>query len=144
MSTRVDADIVAVTVYPGQARITRRGSVALDAGPARVVIGGLPMGLREDSVRVNGRGPATVLGVDVVAEHHPRSPDVAVEELEKLRDSLQDRMVALNDEDAVTTAREELLGTLSRRSGASFAKALAADAAQVARVAAVGDALAEQ
>src|SRR6266498_1856245 len=131
MSTRVDASIVAVTVYPGQARITRRGTVALDAGPQRVLVGGLPLGLREDSVRVNGHGPATVLGVDVVAEHHPRSPDVAVEELEKLRDSVQDRMGALTDEEAVTAAREELLGTLSRRSGATFAKALAADATQV-------------
>lgn len=144
MSTSVDASIVAVTVYPGQARITRRGTVTLDAGPQRVLLGGLPMGLREDSVRVNGRGPATVLGVDVVAEHHPRSPDAAVEELEQARDSLQDKMVALNDEDAVTAAREELLGTLSRRSGATFAKALAADSTQVTRVAAVSDALAEQ
>jgi uncharacterized protein (TIGR02231 family) len=144
MSTSVDATIVAVTVYPGQARITRRGSVALDAGPQRVLLGGLPLGLRPDSVRVNGRGPATVLGVDVVAEHHPRSPDVAVEELEKQRDSLQDRMVALNDDEAVIAAREELIGSLSRRSGATFAKTIAADAAQVSRVAAVSDALAEQ
>src|SRR5213080_3574301 len=102
MSTRVEAGIVAVTVYPGQARITRQGTVSLDAGPQRVVIGGLPLGMREDSVRVNGRGPATVLGVDVLAERHPRSPDVAVEELEKLRDSVQDRMVELTDEEAVT------------------------------------------
>src|SRR2546421_2758495 len=130
MSTRVDAPIVGVTVYPGQARITRRGTVVLEAGARRVVVGGLPMGLRDDSVRVNGRGPATVLGVDVVAEHHPRSPDVGVEELEKLRDSVQDRMVELTDEEAVTAAREQLLASLSRRSGATFAKALAADATQ--------------
>ena len=104
MSTRVDAGIVAVTVYPGQARITRRGTVALDAGPRRVVIGGLPLGLRDDSVRVNGRGPATVLGVDVLAEHHPRSPDVAVEELEKQRDALVDRMSELGDEEEIGRA----------------------------------------
>jgi uncharacterized protein (TIGR02231 family) len=144
MSTRVDAGIVAVTVYPGQARVTRRGTAGVDGGPQRVIIGGLPLGLRDDSVRVNGRGPATVLGVDVLAERHPRSPDVAVEELEKLQDSLRDRMVALTDEEAVSTAREELLGRLSRRSGATFAKALADDAAQVTRVAEVSDALAEQ
>jgi uncharacterized protein (TIGR02231 family) len=144
MSTRVDAGIVAVTVYPGQARVTRRGAVTLGAGAQRVVVGGLPLGLRDDSVRVNGRGPATVLGVDVLAEHHSRSPDVAVEELEKLRDSVQDRMAELADEEAVATAREELIGTLSRRSGATFAKALAADVAHVDRVAAVSDALAAQ
>ena len=144
MSTRLEAGIVGVTVYPGQARITRRGAVTVEAGAQRVVIGGLPMGLRDDSVRVNGRGPATVLGVDVLAEHHPRSPDVAVEELERLRDSVQDKLTALADEEAVTAAREQLLSSVSRRSGATFAKALAADEAQVSRVAAVSDALAEQ
>ena len=94
-STRVDAPIVAVTVYPGQARITRRGTVSLAAGPQRVVAGGLPMTLRADSVRVNGRSPATVLGVDVVAEHHSRSPDATVEELERRLLEVQDRLAAL-------------------------------------------------
>ncbi|MFL6142857.1 MAG: mucoidy inhibitor MuiA family protein [Labedaea sp.] len=144
MSTRIEAPIVAVTVYPGQARITRRGTVSLVTGPRRVVAGGLPMTLRADSVRVNGRGPATVLGVDVVAEHHSRSPDATVEELERRLLEVQDRLAALDDEDAVATAREELLGALSRRCGPAFAKALAAGTAAVDRVAAVSEALAEQ
>jgi uncharacterized protein (TIGR02231 family) len=141
---RVDAAIVAVTVYPGQARITRRGSATLASGQRRVIVGGLPLGLRADSVRVNGRGPATVLGVDVIAEHHPRSPDVAVDDLDKRRRTLQDRLDELGDTDAVENARAELIASLSRRSGSAFAKALATDSADPARVAAVGDALAEQ
>ena len=67
MNTRVDAGIVAVTVYPGQARVTRRGGATVEAGQRRVVVGGLPLALREDSVRVNGTGAGTVLGVDVTA-----------------------------------------------------------------------------
>ncbi|HEV8561661.1 MAG TPA: DUF4139 domain-containing protein [Actinophytocola sp.] len=144
MTTSVDAPIVAVTVYPGQARITRRQVVELAAGEQRVQVGGLPLSLRADSVRVNGRGPATVLGVDVVAEHHPRSPDVTVDELEKRRQALADRLSELDDEGTVATARQELIGSLSRRSGAAFARALAAESAEVSRVASVGDALAEQ
>ncbi|HEV2782898.1 MAG TPA: mucoidy inhibitor MuiA family protein, partial [Actinophytocola sp.] len=144
MSERVDAGIVAVTVYPGQARITRRGTVPLPAGQRRVVVGGLPIGLRADSVRVTGRGPATVLGVDVVAERHPRSPDVTVEELERRRDDLQARLAELDDEAAVVSAREELIGSLARRSGAAFARALAADSIDVSRVSTVSEALAEQ
>jgi uncharacterized protein (TIGR02231 family) len=144
MTTSVEAPIVAVTVYPGQARITRRRVVELAAGEQRVLVGGLPLSLRADSVRVNGRGPATVLGVDVVAEHHPRSPDVTVDELEKRRQALEDRLSELDDEAAVATARQELIGSLSRRSGAAFARALAAESAEVSRVASVGDALAEQ
>src|SRR5262245_43422776 len=109
MTTSVEAPIVAVTVYPGQARITRRRVVELTAGEQRVLVGGLPLSLRADSVRVNGRGPATVLGVDVVAEHHPRSPDVTVDELEKRRQALEDQLSELDDEGAVATARQELI-----------------------------------
>jgi uncharacterized protein (TIGR02231 family) len=144
MTTSVEAPIVAVTVYPGQARITRRGVVELAAGEQRVLVGGLPRSLRADSVRVNGRGPATVLGVDVVAEHHPRSPDVTVKELENRQQALEDQLSELDDEVAVAAARQELIGSLSRRSGAAFARALAAESAEVSRVASVGDALAEQ
>jgi uncharacterized protein (TIGR02231 family) len=144
MSMTVDAEIVAVTVYPSQARVTRRGTAALAGGQQRVVVGGLPFGLRADSVRVTGRGPATVLGVDVTAERHPRSPDVTVEELERRRDELAARLAELDDEAAVLAAREELIGSLSRRSGAAFARALATESVEVARVAEVGDALAGQ
>ncbi|MFC7613843.1 DUF4140 domain-containing protein [Actinokineospora soli] len=69
---RLDAPIAAVTVYPGQARVTRRGRVTLPGGPARVLVGGLPTRLQSDSVRVSGTGAATVLGVDVAPERHPR------------------------------------------------------------------------
>jgi uncharacterized protein (TIGR02231 family) len=133
-----------VTVYPGLARITRRGQARLAAGSQQLVVGGLPLRLRPDSVRVNGRGPATVLGVDVLAEHHPRSPDTTVDELDKRRQSLLARLDELGDLDSVAQARTELIGSLSRRSGAAFAKALATGSTDPARVSAVGDALAEQ
>jgi uncharacterized protein (TIGR02231 family) len=144
VTTHVEAGIVAVTVYPGQARITRRGTATLPAGEQRVAVGGLPFSLRADSVRVTGRGPATVLGVDVVAERHPRSPDVTIEELERRRDDLRARLEQLDDEATVVAAREELLGSLSRRSGTAFARALAEDSVEVSRVSAVSEALAEQ
>jgi uncharacterized protein (TIGR02231 family) len=144
VTTRTETAIVAVTVYPGLARITRRGRARLAAGSQQLVVGGLPLGLRPDSVRVNGRGPATVLGVDVLAEHHPRSPDTTVDELDKRRQALLSRLGELGDLDSVAQARTELIGSLSRRSGAAFAKALASGSTDPARVTAVGDALAEQ
>jgi len=140
----MDAAIVAVTVYPGQARVTRRGTAALDAGERRITVGGLPLGLRQDSVRVAGSGPATVLGVDVRREHHPRSPDGTVEELRARVEELAQALGALDDEDAVLTARETMIGSVSRRTGSAFARALTADSAAVGRVAEVGSALAAQ
>jgi uncharacterized protein (TIGR02231 family) len=143
MDTPLVAAIVAVTVYPGQARITRRGIVSLAEGEQRVLAGGLALGLRADSVRVNGRGPATVLGVEVAAEHHPRSPDATVDELEKRREAMQDRLTELGDEGAVLDARERLIDALIRRCGLTFARTLT-ESGDPARVAAVNDALAGQ
>src|SRR6185369_14216264 len=60
----IDNAIVAVTVYPSQARVTRRGRVTLDAGEHVVELGPLPMVLDGDSIRVSGRGPVTILGAD--------------------------------------------------------------------------------
>jgi uncharacterized protein (TIGR02231 family) len=143
MDTPLVADIVAVTVYPGQARITRRGTVSVAAGAQRVLAGGLALGLRADSVRVNGRGPATVLGVDVVAEHHPRTPDATVDELEKRREALQNRLTELNDENTVLDSREGLIESLVRRCGTTFAR-MVTESGDTDRVAAVNDALAGQ
>ncbi|OLR95214.1 mucoidy inhibitor MuiA family protein [Actinokineospora bangkokensis] len=144
METRVDAPIVAVTVYPGQARVTRRGTAALAPGEQRVLVGGLPLGLHPDSVRVSGRGPATVLGVDVGQERHASTPDEAVAGLEERRDALRLRLQELTDQDQVLSGRADLLAALATRAGSSFAQALARGEAEPARVAEVGDALAGQ
>ncbi|WP_197523520.1 mucoidy inhibitor MuiA family protein [Actinokineospora pegani] len=144
MLTRVEAPIIAVTVYPGQARITRRGVVAVKTGEHKAVVGGLPLALHADSVRVSGRGAATVLGVDVVPEHHAQTQDEALAGLEERRDALRGRLDRFDDQDTVLAARAELLGALSARTGGAFAQALAKGEAEPARVAEVGDALAGQ
>ncbi|SDC46459.1 mucoidy inhibitor MuiA family protein [Actinokineospora iranica] len=144
MTSRVDAPIVAVTVYPGQARVTRRGALRVAEGEQRVVVGGLPLGLHADSVRVSGRGPATVLGVDVAPERNPRTPDAALADLAERRDALRAELDALTDRQTVLDARAELITSLARRSGGAFAQALAKGEADPARVAGVGDALAGQ
>lgn len=140
----MQTEIVAVTVYPHSARITRRGRTRLDAGAQRVVVGGLPQELSVESVRVAARGTATVHGVDVVPERHPRSPDPGAEELRQRLDALRLRLDELSDTDAVEQARVELLGAVARQSGKAFAKALATAASDATSVATVNDALAAQ
>ena len=99
--------IVAVTVFPDRARVTRRGEVKLAAGEQRVAIGPLPLGLHRDSVRVAGHGPATVLGVDVVTRRRPVPADPLVTSLQAKRQDIDDRLAVLADADAVAAAREE-------------------------------------
>ncbi|SDZ07591.1 conserved hypothetical protein [Amycolatopsis xylanica] len=141
MPTELEAPITAVTVYPQQARITRRATAALDD---RFVFTGLPQGLAPESVRVNGTGPASIVGVDVSTERHAEPIQDAIRELLDRRKELQADLDELADAEAVEQSRADLLTTLNRRSGIAFAKALATGKAGPERVAGVGDAIAEQ
>jgi uncharacterized protein (TIGR02231 family) len=140
----LEAPIVAVTVFPDRARVTRRGRVRLPAGEGRAVLADLPVMLLPDSVRVAGTGPATVLGVDVTRRHKARTTDdVAVDLIERLRRARQ-RLAALDDEDAIATGRLDFLSELARRSTRSYASALAAGQIDPERVAGLADALSAQ
>jgi uncharacterized protein (TIGR02231 family) len=141
---RVDAPIVAVTVYPDRARVTRRGKVDLPAGTGVVHIGPLPLGLHRDSLRVGGHGPATVLGVDVVTRHQARPTDETVTELEDQREALTTELGGLADASAVEEQRAEFLTTLAQRAGGTYARSLAAGDTDPAAVAAFADSIAEQ
>ncbi|GLY20843.1 hypothetical protein Misp04_05750 [Micromonospora sp. NBRC 101691] len=140
----VDAPIVAVTVYADRARVTRHGTVPLAAGEHRLRIGPLPLGLRRDSLRVGGRGPATVLGVDLVTRHQPRSTDEQAQDLERRRRELTEELAALDDADTVEAQRTEFLTLLSQRAGGTYARALASGDAAPADVAAFADSVAGQ
>jgi uncharacterized protein (TIGR02231 family) len=122
----LDAPIVAVVVYPDRARITRRGRITAPAGDQTVYVEPLPITLQEDSVRVAGRGPATVVGVDVATRHHPQAPDETVAELERRRREAQAEVGELIDADDVQAQLDTFLAQLGRRAGGSFARTLAA------------------
>jgi|1186.fasta_scaffold12573_2 uncharacterized protein (TIGR02231 family) len=121
----LDAPIVAVSVYPDRARVTRRGAITVPAGDQTVYVEPLPLALQEDSVRVAGRGPATVLGVDVATRQHPQAPDDTVTELERQRRSAEAEVLELTDADDVQAQLDAFLGQLARRAGGSFARTLA-------------------
>src|SRR6266545_2133287 len=142
--TVLDAPVAAVTVYTDGARVTRRGALRLPAGEQRVVVDRLPLGLHPDSVRVSGRGPATVLGVDLVRRHHARTPDEAAAALEQRRRAADGALAELTDADAVQQERADFLAALSRRAGRTYADALASGGVLPADLAAFTEALAEQ
>ncbi|WP_328993490.1 DUF4139 domain-containing protein [Kribbella sp. NBC_01245] len=127
----MDAPIVAVAVYPDRARITRRGRITAPAGDQTVYVESLPLALQEDSVRVSGRGPATVLGVDLAMRHHPQAPDETVAELERQRREAQAEVEELTDADDVQAQLDTFLAQLGRRAGGTFARTLAAGDASV-------------
>ncbi len=140
----VTAPIVAVTVFPDRARVTRRARQRLSTGEHQLVFDHLPLALQADSVRVAGSGPASVLGVDVARRHEPRTADEVAARLEEQLQAARAALVELDDEDAVAEERLGFLSGLSRRSARSYAKALAAGVANPGRVVELADALAAQ
>ncbi|WP_410668929.1 mucoidy inhibitor MuiA family protein [Amycolatopsis sp. cmx-4-68] len=136
----VEAPIAAVTVYPQQARITRRGRAPLDGGP-RQTFAGLPLALDPGSVRVTGTGPALIAGVDVRTERHASPADAALRALVEQRRADQATLDGVVDDEAAEAMKVDLLTSLAKRSGGSFAKALAAGTAEPSRVGEVTDAL---
>jgi len=140
------APIVAVTVHPDRARVTRRGTVALAAGASELVVAGLPEMLLDDSVRVAGRSDQAVrvVGVDVVRRDLVAAPDERVRAAEQALREAERALAAIDGADTGDAAREQLLQRLALRSGDRLARALAEGAADPARVAEVSGAVAAQ
>ncbi|RIV40012.1 DUF4139 domain-containing protein [Micromonospora radicis] len=143
-TVEIDAPVVGVTVYPDRARVTRRGGTRLAAGQHRLRVAPLPLGLRRDSVRVAGRGRASVLGVDVTTWRQARSGDAQVVGLEQRRRELADELAELDDADGIEEQRVGFLARLTERAGGTYARALAAGDAAPSDVAAFTDSVAAQ
>ncbi|HVH22415.1 MAG TPA: mucoidy inhibitor MuiA family protein [Pseudonocardia sp.] len=143
---QLSAPIVAVTVHPERARITRRGRAAVPTGSTELVVADLPSTLLDESVRVAGRAAtaARVIGVDL---HHRDLADVPDERVRAAEAAVRDAeraLAVIDGEDAADAAREEMLARLARRSGDQLAAALADGRAGTARIGEVGAAVAAQ
>lgn len=121
----VENSIVAVTVYPKQARVTRRGRTTLDAGDHVVEVGPLPLSMDGDSIRVSGRGAATVLAVDVVLRRHAVPSDATVTAVQQERRVLDGELAEIGDTETVLRQRQAFLTTLGERASGAYARALA-------------------
>lgn len=142
----LQAPIVAVTVHPERARVTRRGRCAVPAGTTELVVAGLPESLLDESVRVAGRSvsPVRVVGVDLVRRDLAGAPDDRVAAAEAAVRDAERAVAAVDGIDAGDLAREEMLQRLARRGGDRLAVALADGTADIGRVAEVGTAVAAQ
>ena len=116
MSETLDAPIVGVTVYPAQARVTRRARSPVPAGVTDIVVPSLPLTLIDDSVRVSGRSTgARIVGVDVARRFHAEAPDARVAELDARLRELRARDATLADAGATETVLAAFLDNLATR-----------------------------
>lgn len=129
----VDASIMAVTVYPDRARITRRGTMSLDKGTHDLLVKGLTTQLDPESVRASGEGTAQVrlLGVDIRQEYYTETPSVPAAELEKQILALQDQDQALQDEDNLLQNQLGFLQRMTESAGEQIARGMGRGRAKV-------------
>ncbi len=140
------APIVAVTVHPERARVTRRGRTEVPPGTTELVVAGLPLSLLDESVRVAGHSavPVRVVGVDLVHRDLVDAPDDRVRAAEDAVRDAERAVAGVDGTDVGDAAREQLLVRLASRSGDRLAAALADGTAGTGRVAEVATAVAAQ
>jgi uncharacterized protein (TIGR02231 family) len=122
-SSRVDA----VTVYRSGARVTRSARADLPAGDVRFLVEGLPAGLTDDSVRVEGQGSGKgkIWGVSVEPITKAETMDAAAREAEERLEKLQLEDRALEDRVKVADARRKFVESLRSSYSEERAKNLA-------------------
>jgi len=137
----LEAAITAATVYEKNARITRKGQVAVSPGEVEVVLKGLPGSTVGDSLRVRGQGTAQVrlTGVELRSAYYTKPAQATVQQLtQRLRDLQAEEKALARQVEAEQSAKEFLIA-LSRSAGEHLAKGIAYARAQVADGASVLD-----
>ena len=122
----ITTQVIAVTVFPDRARVTRSGRLPLEPGNQRLEVTTLPLGLLPDSVRAGGRGTARakLLGVATRLENFVETPVEAARELERQIQEAEDADTALLGQIAVVEKEQKYLEGLAGQSE-MFARGLA-------------------
>jgi uncharacterized protein (TIGR02231 family) len=125
--TPLPSHIVEVVVFPDRARVTRRGTIALEAGLQRIEFADLPLAVQTDSLRAAGRGSASavLLGVEAQRVFYSETPTEAIRELERQIDELQQQDRALLDQQAAAEVRLGFAKNLADKATEQLARGLA-------------------
>jgi uncharacterized protein (TIGR02231 family) len=128
----LQTQIVQVTVYPDRARVTRRGTAALEPGLHKLDIAELPLTLDSSSVRAGGQfvastesGSARLLGVDVRRVFYQETPILQVKELENQIQALEDQDKALADQAEALAVQTEFARSVAEKAGEQLARGVA-------------------
>jgi uncharacterized protein (TIGR02231 family) len=113
-AVKAPSRIDGVAVFRSGARVTRVAKIDLPAGAARVVLDGLPLGLDDDSIRVEGKGTAKARVFGVTVEQITAEEAAAAEarSAEDRIEKLQDEGRVLDDRAKAAQARLELVRSL--------------------------------
>jgi hypothetical protein len=126
----LETTLVAVTVYPEQARVTRRGQVQVMAGQTRLVVDALPKTLQLQTVQTHQCSGVDIQlqGVEViptamVADRSPgtiASSDASTNALSDRLQELEQRFRQVKDKLAALTLQRDFLTKLATRTAHTF------------------------
>jgi uncharacterized protein (TIGR02231 family) len=133
--TPIDSTITEVVVFPDRARVTRRGTIALETGLHQIELVDLPRTVDTDSLRATGQGSATavLLGVEARRVFYSDTPAVDVRELEQRLDQLQLQDSTLIDQQAAAEVRLNFAKGLAEKAAEQLARGLAFGRADIAQ-----------
>jgi len=142
----LNTSLTDVVVFADRARVTRRGSLTLEAGVHSIEIANLPLALQPDSVRAAGGGAAraTLLGVEVKRVFFAETPVAEIQVLERQIEDLTTQDKALADQAEAATVRAGFARGLSDKATEQLARGLAFGRAEIDRGAVLIDFVQQQ
>ncbi len=111
---KADSRITAVTVYPGQALVTRSATVELPAGSHQIAFENIIPQVDENSIRVSGAGSAKVklFGAQLKRAFSAEVTSEKAKSLEKQIQDLSDERMLIQAEEQILLEERELLNSL--------------------------------
>ncbi|MFX1475561.1 MAG: mucoidy inhibitor MuiA family protein [Promethearchaeota archaeon] len=119
---KIETKITAVTVYRDGARIERSGAITLKPGTHKLRIPDLTRFLDKESVRVSGRGHASILSFDTVDSTVEVSGYEKLDSLVKRKQDLEKKRAEINQTLARIGARENYFSQILSHSAAEFSR----------------------
>ncbi len=124
---KVDSKITQVTIYPGNALVTRSAEVKLSAGDYKVIFTDIIPNIDENSLKVKGEGAAQVkiMGAQVVKEFLEENPAEKVKQIQDEIQKLADNNKKLTNNQKIIAEEKQYLDSIRFFSGTQIPKDLA-------------------
>lgn len=122
----ITSTVSKVTVYTDRAMVTRHAHAHLSARATAIQITDLPANLREETLRLSGRGTAamSILDFKVTQQEYKDVPVAALKTLEDEKQRFADQIAALRDEIATIEHQKEFLKEIGVGKTKHFSKDL--------------------
>ena len=130
----IKTKITAVTVYRDGARVERSGSITLQPGVHKLGVPKLTQFLDKESVRVQGRGYASIISFDTVDTTVETTGFSKLDELVKQKEKLETQKQQIERELARLSERENFFTQILEKSAVEFSRWIPAGESDVTHI----------